>query len=366
VPRKRKIEKYKGVYEKYPGSDIWWIRYTKDGKRVTESIGTHGNAVATIQKRMTEIREGIKLPNRGGRRGTKFSVLVDDALSYSRKNHNDQRNFRQRLELANDEFGKRVADSITPMEIADWLAEMVDAREWENATYNRVKAAMSKAYKLGMQNSKVHTNPARLVRSQKENPGRVRFVTDEEEIDIRKVILANRPHCIYQYDIAVHTGMRKSEQFTVTWDQVDFERGYIYLDKTKNGSDRYVHLNRSAINALTALKSEHTRLGLKFDSLFFDHRRRPIRDPSEWFEVACAEAKVKGVTWHILRHTFASRLVMAGVHLRTVQDLMGHKTASMTARYAHLAPGHLKTALNLLDQSHDMRAALSVLNHEAA
>ena len=163
MPRKRKVEKYKGVYEKHPGSGIWWIRYTKDGKRVTESIGSHSNAVAMIQRRMTEMREGVNLPNRGGRRGTRFSVLVDDALKYSGKNHKDKRNFRQRLELANVEFGKRVADSITPLEIADWLEEMSDAREWESATYNRVKAAMSKAYKLGLQNSKVFTNPARLV-----------------------------------------------------------------------------------------------------------------------------------------------------------------------------------------------------------
>jgi integrase len=117
---------------------------------------------------------------------------------------------------------------------------------------------------------------------------------------------------MYQYDVAVHTGMRKGEQFTVTWDQVDFTHRYIYLDMTKNGSDRYVHLNRSALTALTQLKKEHVRLGLKFDSLFFDHRRQPIKDPSEWFEVACGEAKVKEATWHVLRHTHASRLVMAG------------------------------------------------------
>jgi hypothetical protein len=51
------------------------------------------------------------------------------------------------------------------------------------------------------------------------------------------------------------------------------------------------------------------------------------------------------VTWHTLQHTFASRLVMAGVDLKTVQELMGHKTIAMTARYAHLAPTHKLRAL---------------------
>jgi site-specific recombinase XerD len=56
-------------------------------------------------------------------------------------------------------------------------------------------------------------------------------------------------------------------------------------------------------------------------------------------------------TWHILRHTFASRCVMSGTDLKTLQTLMGHKTITMTARYAHLSPEHLKAALNRLDRA---------------
>jgi site-specific recombinase XerD len=52
-------------------------------------------------------------------------------------------------------------------------------------------------------------------------------------------------------------------------------------------------------------------------------------------------ARLDGVTWHALRHTFASRLVAAGVDLRTVQELGGWRTLSMVQRYAHLSPGHL-------------------------
>jgi site-specific recombinase XerD len=349
VPRKQKIEKHKGVYLKAKGSGIWWIRYTKDGKRVTESIGRQGDAITMYQQRMTEIRNGIQLPVRVGRRGIKFRELVDDALTFSMGHHRDQRNFKQRIELARDEFGLRVADSIKPHDLGDWLAEMSDARSWTAATRNRLKAAVSKAYKLGMDNSKVHTNPARFVPQMKENPGRLRFLSDEEEVRLRNVITAKRPHCMYQLDVALHTGMRRGEQFSVTWDQIDFKLGYIYLDMTKNGSDRYVHLNQTALNTLGTLREDFKQRRFKFDTLFYDKQHTSIKDPSEWFEVACEEAAIEGVTWHILRHTFASRLVMAGVDLKTVQELMGHKTIAMTARYAHLSPGHLKTAINKLD-----------------
>ena len=58
--------------------------------------------------------------------------------------------------------------------------------------------------------------------------------------------------------------------------------------------------------------------------------------------------QLHGYTWHANRHTFASRLVMAGVDLLTVQKLGGWRTLSMVQRYAHLAPGHLRAAVERL------------------
>ena len=75
--------------------------------------------------------------------------------------------------------------------------------------------------------------------------------------------------------------------------------------------------------------------------------------PRAWFELVMEEAVkkcalLKDVTWHIFRHTYISRLVMAGVDLRTVQELAGHKDIKMTTRYAHLAPAHKLAAVDRL------------------
>lgn len=67
------------------------------------------------------------------------------------------------------------------------------------------------------------------------------------------------------------------------------------------------------------------------------------------FLPALDKAKNEGLRWHDLRHTFASRLVMASVDLRTVQELLGHKTMEMTLRYSHLSPGHQFEAIKRLD-----------------
>jgi site-specific recombinase XerD len=62
-----------------------------------------------------------------------------------------------------------------------------------------------------------------------------------------------------------------------------------------------------------------------------------------------SRAKIKNFWWHCLRHTFCSRLVQQGVNLKIVQELAGHRTIAMTARYAHLDKTNLVKALALLN-----------------
>ena len=65
--------------------------------------------------------------------------------------------------------------------------------------------------------------------------------------------------------------------------------------------------------------------------------------------LACRRAGITDFRFHDLRHTYASHLAMRGVHIRALQELLGHKTLAMTQRYSHLAPEQLQNAVKLLD-----------------
>ena len=282
MPRKPKQEKHKGVFEKVKDSGIWWIRYTNEqGKRVTSKVGNFSAAVRVYEQRTTAIRVGILLPN-SPRRGTKFSELVTDANKFSEKHHRASKDFKQRADLALADFGDRVAESITTAELQAWVDEMAEEREWTGGTQNRFKSTLSTVFREGMRAGKVTVNPARLIRRAKESLGRVRFLSYEEEAKLRKAIAATLPGRIKdegesafaQLDVALHTGMRKSEQFTATWEQVDLERGFIYLSMTKNGTDPFLSpSNSAAVAVLKRLQERHKALGLPLTSALFHSKR---------------------------------------------------------------------------------------------
>lgn len=66
------------------------------------------------------------------------------------------------------------------------------------------------------------------------------------------------------------------------------------------------------------------------------------------FVPALEAAGIENFRWHDLRHTFASRLAMAGETIQTIAELLGHSSIQMAQRYAHLSPGHLRAAVQRL------------------
>ncbi len=340
---KSEPKKARGIYEKVRGTGIWWVRYADaNGKIRREKVGNKSAAIKLYHKRKTEVLEGKKLPEQLRARKVTFAELANDALEYSKAHKRSYRDDEVRMAKLREWLGQRPAESVSPQEIERWL--LAKAEDLKPATLNRYRALLSLVYRLAMQNGKVQLNPARLVRQRKEDNGRIRFLSSEEELALRAAIRKDYLNREPELDLALNTGLRRSEQFGLTWDGVDFERRVLTVLRSKNGEARHIPLNDAAIVALRSV--EAYKNGSPYVFLAGDGTR--LCSPRFWFTAAVEAAGLKDFTWHCLRHTFASRLVMAGVDLRTVQELMGHKTIQMTVRYAHLAPQHRLAAVQRL------------------
>jgi integrase len=186
-------------------------------------------------------------------------------------------------------------------------------------------------------------------RMKKEDNGRVRFLRVDEEKALRAAISRNYPEHTPELDVALNTGNRVSEQYRLEWSQIDFEHGILTVATSKTGEGRHIPLNEAGFAALRVLEknrvSNYVFLRIPGHGSCWGEG---VRSPRAWFEDAIEKAGLEDFTWHDLRHTFASRLVMQGVDIRTVAELMGHKTIQMTMRYAHLAPEHKLEAVRKL------------------
>ena len=345
----------RGIYEKVPGSNVWWVRYADSAGRIRrEKAGVKSAAVKLYQKRKTEILEGRKLPEKFQKRLVLFAEIADDALAYCKANNQGHQFDGYRIGRLKDEFGNYSAE-IPIDELRRWFS----AQPWQPATHNRYKSTLSLAYRLAIENKKASANPARALKRKQEDNGRVRFLnqlapakTDleylkgraDEESRLRAVIVAEYPTHMPGFEIALHTGMRPSEQFGLSWSRVDLVRKLVTIPKSKNGNTRHIPLNSVAMAAFQDLFARSCGQGPVFVSM----QGEPLKGYKHWFDPAIRKAGIRDFTWYCLRHTFASRLVMAGVDLRTVAELMGHKTIQMTMRYAHLAPAHKQAAVEKL------------------
>jgi integrase len=267
-------------------------------------------------------------------------------------------------------------------DLTPWIVEKWRSARLKNgtkpATVNRdlddLKSSLNKAVAWGL----LDANPIAAVKRSRTDDSRApRFLSVAEEARLRRALdereeriraerdSANAWRAARGYEllpdlrrcafadyltplviVSLHTGMRRGELFKLRWPSVELGVGRITVHGTtaKSNRTRHIPLNSEARETLAAWRKQTLTAELVFPGkggAEFNNVRR------SWEGVLVA-AKIAGFRWHDLRHTFASKLVMAGVDLNTVRELLGHSDYKMTQRYAHLAPEHKAAAVERL------------------
>jgi integrase len=202
-------------------------------------------------------------------------------------------------------------------------------------------------------------NPVSKVKKPSEDNRRSRFLSQEESITLLEELSKVSPTAHDIALISLRCGLRAGEIFKLTWNDVDFRNGTILIKDTKSGRNRNAIMTKDIRDMLERRRGLSTTSGNTSSLVFVSRTGEKIAQAPDAFEKAVERLGFnEGVTdrrqkvvFHTLRHTYASWLVMSGVDLYTVQRLMGHSTISMTERYSHLAPDHLKKAVSMMEKN---------------
>ena len=240
-----------------------------------------------------------------------------------------------------------------------------------NRDIQRLGSVLTQAVKAGV----LTAHPLKGMKPMKaDKSGRVRFLSAAEETALRDALIAREDrmraerirmntwrierhldplperegelldHLKPMVLLALNTGLRRGELFSLKWSDVDLDSKILTVVATsaKSGQTRRIPLNEEALAVLTAWRNRQGNAeGLVFPGA--DGAR--LTNITKSWNGVIKIAKLSGFNFHDLRHTFASRLVQKGVDLNTVRTLLGHSEIATTLIYAHLAPDNLRAAV---------------------
>ena len=358
--------KYQGIYERKSDSRThngklnvcFDITYKHDGKKVWEKAGwasegyTAKLASQIRAERLRNIRHGEELPQQK-KKAPYFKDIAAKYLEWARDSktrggRDDLYRYRSHLSARFDD--KRL-NEISPFGLERLKADLMK----EGLAPATVKHCLilfrqifNKSILWGMYKGE---NPIKGVKMPTVQNQRQRFLSHEEA----DLLLTELPGTSKQlHDMALlslHCGLRAGEIFNLKGQDLDFENELINISDPKNKETRKAYMTKAVkemfLEHLPLLPDEYVfkdRTGIKIKAV-----SRSFREVTHklGFNNGVTDRRQR-ITFHSLRHTFASWLALQGEPILTIKELLGHKSLAMTIKYAHLMPDQKRKAtLNL-------------------
>ena len=318
----------------------WYIDFYEEGKRYSERVGKVAKSVAEEKlaiKRSKVIRGEWKTK----KVRSPFDKFKEQYLEWSKGNKKPKSSLKHLSRF----FGGKALSEISPFMVEKYKLTRKEVGAGP-ATINRELGCLRNMFNMALKWKKAQVNPVREVKFLKEPKEKDRILTEEEKIKLLEAVRIGHKSKHLEAIIltALNTGMRKGEILNLKWSNVDFKNGVITVEKTKNDEIRKIPMNQKLTQTLEGAKK------VSKGDYVFSENGKPYGDVKTGWWTALEKAGIENFTFHGLRHTFGSRLGMAGVDIKTIAELMGHKDIKMTMRYSHPTPEHKKKAVKILDR----------------
>jgi integrase len=330
-----------GVYKR---GENYYILYYYDGRRIREKVGPdYDEALDAFYSRKGDIVKG-KFDLHKVKPSPLFEHFTEKYLEWAQVNHRSYKTFDEpRIKCLLAFFkGKRLH------EINSWIIDKFKQARKQKvspSTINLDLAVLSSMFSRAIVWELLNDHPMKWhkVEKLKTETQKERILTEDEE----QTLLASSSGWLRDMIIlALDTGMRLSELTHLKWQDVDLTRQFLTVRNTKNGRDRKIPLTSRVITTLLRRKNLPDISDFVFPSGKGNHLWR-VRSA---YVRLLKRANIKGIRFHDLRHTFATRLVVGGTDIATVQKLLGHQDIRMTQRYSHPSSDDMKKAIRTLEK----------------
>jgi len=322
----------------YRRGKYYWFSIQYQGERIQESLKTDNKRLADklYAKVLTDIIEDRYFEVVKAKKVT-FAEMVD---KYMQKYQKSRDKYTVRLFLP--VLGSLTLNQITPEILSDYRDERL--MSVKPATVYQELGLIRRMFNVAKREWRwAIDNPATYISFHVgDSNKRDRWLTSEEEERLLKEVTLEWLKRIIVF--AIHTGMRRGEIVNLKWQDVDLRRKIIRVEKSKNHMKRGIPMNNSAFELLNKQKVRD------ISGKVFPVKGQTI---SIAFIRTVKRAKIENFRFHDLRHTFATILVQKGVDLYKVKKLLGHKTITMTERYAHHYPESLRSSIEMLDKCYN-------------
>ena len=314
---------------KRKNSNHWQMCFSVNGKTIRKSTKTANKKVAQriFEKAKVEAAEGKYFQN--SRSKMPFDQLVNEFLEkHSKVEKASYKSDISKAKALTRFFKQKPIGKITAYDIKSWRKwrkdqNTVRGKQITKAAVNRELSLMKTMFNLAVDWEWLEVNPAAKVKNLKGENQRLRFLNrDEVSRLIANCVSYLKPIVI----TAVSTGMRRGEIFNLTWKNVDFQHGFIHIEKSKNYESRDIPMDSFLCETLKNLRGNSNGSEYVFCKENGERRKSIQRS----FTNACKSAEIEDFRFHDLRHTAASLYASGGVDLITLKNILGHKTITMT------------------------------------